>query len=1018
MGCSCNEEKSRSVPIGPVSPTVASFLLYAERSVCLGERCHAQGGNIGVHAIAQTAYGAQLQIGACSDIDPCHTLYAPSLRLGRDVKLGVIQANSIEDDAVLLRAPVAFPAASMPPPLLAPAPGVIGADVTVAVEEIAAILPGDYGAVTVNGTLLLNPGVYSFASATLTDGARMVAMTGDVQIRINGTLIAGRRVRIFPAFRGEACKLAIFVCGANDAGGRPAASMGEHCLIRALLVVPHGTLAIADRSRAIGAFAAFDIAVGKDVCFEFQCGFSLDAPGQRGSQQLQGYYGPHPDPTVASLVGPVPPDTIVPLAFGLPVRDPAGLKTFISQVSDPKNANFRKYLTQSQFSATYGATDADYLALQNWAIAAGLSIYAKFPNNLLLCVSGTAAQIEQALYVNLNYRLQNDGVGRFVAVDREPSLDLAVSILQISGLTEFRIPRPANVNGTGGCFQPQPSGSVCGSSWRAADIRNAYLGSDPNILKLDGSGQVVGLLELNSYSQSDITGYDALQIPALNPANVVLYEIAAPPIFSSYSPSSETVLDIQMVQAIAPGAKILVFQTALGVTLHGDAVFQAMANSTAPLTSASCSYEFGRSDNSEQALEQMAANGVSFFTASMDYGDVGDPQSNLDMPTQTLVGGTILSTNKLSAPFPAPAYPNPYYAFENTWNQASAPKQKNVTGGGIMDGNNENGQCYCWPYSVCCGSGVGIPDWQIGIMAISAASNGGSTEWRNYPDVALLAANIEIFYNGQTTGSGGTSAAAPLWAGFTALINQFIKQLDPTAQTAGFLNPTLYDIGLTRGSDNDLYTLCFNDIADGLSNANGFGSGFNSVPGYDLCTGLGTPKVGLIYQLVSPKPLTQNQPLANIRFVIQTGKDDAGGGLHGSDQTADVFLLDGTSFNVTLRHRTEANWGPWSTHTVDHQIPASVSPPLTPSHGIAGVQINLVQNNPDVSADNWDIVTLAVSLFNPTLHPDLVCQLNLVGAETLQDGSTGLVRLSKNAGSSGNGPSSPVYKTGPGSGCP
>jgi hypothetical protein len=137
------------------------------------------------------------------------------------------------------------------------------------------------------------------------------------------------------------------------------------------------------------------------------------------------------------------------------------------------------------------------------------------------------------------------------------------------------------------------------------------------------------------------------------------------------------------------------------------------------------------------------------------------------------------------------------------------------------------------------------------------------------------------------------------------------------------------------------------------------------VPGYDLCTGLGTPKVGLIYQLSSPTPLTPNQPLALIRFVIRTGNDDAGGGLHGSEQTADAFLQDGTSFNVVLRLRTEPNWDNWTTHTVDAQIPASVFPPPTQSHGIAGVRLNLEQNNPDWSADNWDVFSLAVSLFNP-----------------------------------------------------
>jgi hypothetical protein len=158
---------------------------------------------------------------------------------------------------------------------------------------------------------------------------------------------------------------------------------------------------------------------------------------------------------------------------------------------------------------------------------------------------------------------------------------------------------------------------------------------------------------------------------------------------------------------------------------------------------------------------------------------------------------------------------------------------------------------------------------------------------------------------------------------------------------------------------------------------------------------------------------------ARIRFTIKTGDDDAGGGLHGSDQTADVFLnlQDGTSrkFTVTLRQRSEPNWENQSTHTVDFQIPSFASPLI----GVAGVQINQIQDNPDDSADNWDIASLSVSLFNPPFSDNnSLCQLNLVGNTRLQDGSTGLVRLSKNPGDSGNGPSSPVFDPGgSGSGC-
>ncbi len=80
------------------------------------------------------------------------------------------------------------------------------------------------------------------------------------------------------------------------------------------------------------------------------------------------------------------------------------------------------------------------------------------------------------------------------------------------------------------------------------------------------------------------------------------------------------------------------------------------------------------------------------------------------------------------------------------------------------------------------------------------------------------------------------------------------------------------------------------------------------------------------------------------------------------------------------------------------------------------VKINLIQGgNWTETADNWDVVTLQVGLLNPDTNP--VCQLNLTGDAKLQDGSHGLFRLSATAGSSGDGPHSPTYMTGPGSGC-
>lgn len=499
-------------------------------------------------------------------------------------------------------------------------------------------------------------------------------------------------------------------------------------------------------------------------------------------------------------------------------------------------------------------------------------------------------------------------------------------------------------------------------------------------------------MDFATFDTKDITDYDNLQKPVLGqhsplpPTNVdvVVIEGGNP----AANSTEEATLDVELVYAMAPNVQILFFQGSSGITGNLDDVLHAMATSTPELTVVSCSLGYESSGNSQQALEQMAAQGVSFFTASGDSGDIGSNSlGNLTMEYQTLVGGTILSTHPLTQGLPNPVYPDPYYESEGSWPNS---------GGGVMEG-------------------VGIPDYQIAIMATSAAANGGSTTWRNYPDVAMPAFGPEIVFEQGVLTPAGTSLAAPLWAGFTALVNQ--KSVQNNAGLVGFLNPALYDIGLTRGSAEDLYAECFHDIQDGVSNGvGGGGAGFKAVPGYDLVTGLGTPTSALIDQLaIQKQPPAATDTLTLIQFVIKTGEADLGGGLHGSGAEAEVFLNDGTHFTVTLKDASQPNWDNQSTKTITFPIPNTVNLPLTQSNGIAGVRINQVQNNPSWSANNWDIAYLGVSLLNPGTTP--VCQLNLVGTATLQDGSVGLVRLSLTAGSSGSGPSSPIFETGVNSGC-
>jgi len=116
-----------------------------------------------------------------------------------------------------------------------------------------------------------------------------------------------------------------------------------------------------------------------------------------------------------------------------------------------------------------------------------------------------------------------------------------------------------------------------------------------------------------------------------------------------------------------------------------------------------------------------------------------------------------------------------------------------------------------------------LPDWQLNANVTKSANPGGRIG-RGVPDVAGNAdprTGYILLYQGETVVLGGTSAVAPLWAGLIALVNQ------DTGRRAGFLNPTIYRLKSDSGA--------LNDITSGNNGA------YKACPGWDACTGLGTP---------------------------------------------------------------------------------------------------------------------------------------------------------------------------------
>lgn len=257
------------------APSINTFVVYASQSVTLGADDDSLGGDIGV-AMASSA--SALTIGTLDGLDPLRTVYGYSVVLGTGSVVGGIKTNALTNNGGLFTSQAAFPSAMPPlPQLFAATPGTTA--LTVAVGQQTTLSPGNYGALTDNGILFLNPGTYSFSSITLGNSAQIQAKQGgSTSILVSGTLSTGTSAQIFPVGQ-PANDLTISVAGPDGAGGQPAAvSLGASTQVTSLLAASNGSLSFGNNVRATGAFSGVNVTAGSNVQLVFQSGFPIETP--------------------------------------------------------------------------------------------------------------------------------------------------------------------------------------------------------------------------------------------------------------------------------------------------------------------------------------------------------------------------------------------------------------------------------------------------------------------------------------------------------------------------------------------------------------------------------------------------------------------------------------------------------------------------------------------------------------------------------------------------------------------
>jgi subtilase family serine protease len=535
------------------------------------------------------------------------------------------------------------------------------------------------------------------------------------------------------------------------------------------------------------------------ICFVALCFFSIPAAAQKRFQALHKHVRPAVTNGQAARVGPMVKSQRMTLAIILPLRNQSELTNLLKRLNDPSSPNYRHFLTVAQFTEQFGPTKQDYQAVVKFARSKGFSVTDAPANRLLVHINGTVSQINKAFHVAMtSYRHPTEN-RTFYSPDREPSLDLSVPVTHIAGLNNFSLPRPKFKRAPAN-FRRNSTGSGPSGAYLGSDMRAAYYGGTA----LTGSGQAVGLLEFDGYNMSDVTASFAGQRNSVPIHNVLLDGASA----GSDGDDGEQVLDIVQAASMAPGMSQIRVYIAPGTSQIGVGdvdIFNAMATENIA-KQLSCSWGWNPDDTAQldPIFQEFAAQGQNLFVASGDAGAyTGSNSTDNSYPAESVyvvaVGGTDLTTNGAGGPWQS----------ETAWLDSS---------GGPAD------------------DGFAIPSWQVGV---ANSSNHASATIRNVPDVAAEA-NTDNYLCDQgscTADYGGTSFAAPRWAGFLALVNQ--QAVTNGSSTLGFINPTIYSIGKGASYPED-----FHDITSGSNGT------YSAVPGYDLVTGWGSPNgTGLINAL-------------------------------------------------------------------------------------------------------------------------------------------------------------------------
>jgi kumamolisin len=473
----------------------------------------------------------------------------------------------------------------------------------------------------------------------------------------------------------------------------------------------------------------------------------------------------------------------------------------------------RQYLSREELAALHGANPADILAIEKFAHDHNLTVTEIHPGHRTMRLAGAIAELTRAFHAKLKkYRVgKREFRGRTgrLSVPR----DLAKIVVGVFGFDNRPVANPHS-------RVVKKAGSQPGKDLSFTPPQVGRLYSFP--AGLDGSGQCIALIELNDtdskgkvtgagYNSADLQAYfQGLKLPLPQVTAVGVHGGHNAPGFDENA-DREVTLDIEVAGAIAPGASLVVYfspNTGQGFLAALRAAVHDTAHKPSVISISWGGAEHIWTDQFRDAFVQLfqdaALIGVTICCSTGDNGSADFPvadrdgRPHVDFPSASPLvlscGGTKLlgSGNRISS--------------EVAWNEGDP---HGAGGGGISELFER-------------------PRYQTHAK-VPVSPNG--KRGRGVPDVAGDAdadTGYQIRFNGKTKVVGGTSAVAPLLAGLVARINQRLAARG--YPTAGFINPLLYKS-----------PKAFRDVVAGNNDIDGTLHKYEAGPGWDACTGLGSP---------------------------------------------------------------------------------------------------------------------------------------------------------------------------------